>query len=46
MTARVRPATPEDAEAAGFYESLGGQSEPMIVHALSGRGFETLADDA
>jgi len=39
-------AAPDNEEAAGFYKSLGGRSEPMIAHALFGAPFDDLADEA
>ncbi len=37
---------PNNAEAAGFYASIGSQSELMVAHALYGEGFDKLADEA
>lgn len=39
-------AVPGNEEAAGFYESLGSRSEPMVAHALLGTGLDALADEA
>jgi GNAT superfamily N-acetyltransferase len=38
-------AWPPNSEAAGFYADLGTETEVMIVHALTGDRFETLAEE-